>query len=87
MWQFLEDPKTSCLLNVPGADELYGEPVCGNQFVERGEECDCGRPEVQPGSSEVSQTWRGWCVFLPCHCTLQGFLTHLSCAPYVCAEE
>ncbi|XP_040530710.1 disintegrin and metalloproteinase domain-containing protein 8 isoform X3 [Gallus gallus] len=45
MWQFLEDPKTSCLLNVPGADELYGEPVCGNQFVERGEECDCGRPE------------------------------------------
>ncbi|XP_048801292.1 disintegrin and metalloproteinase domain-containing protein 8 isoform X6 [Lagopus muta] len=45
MWQFLEDPKTGCLLNVPGADELYGEPVCGNQFVERGEECDCGRPE------------------------------------------
>ncbi|XP_021237519.1 disintegrin and metalloproteinase domain-containing protein 8 isoform X2 [Numida meleagris] len=45
MWQFLEDPKTICLLNVPGADKLYGEPVCGNQFVERGEECDCGRPE------------------------------------------
>ncbi|NXL90111.1 ADAM8 protein, partial [Alectura lathami] len=45
MWQFLGDPRTGCLLNVPGADELYGEPVCGNRFVERGEQCDCGRPE------------------------------------------
>uniref|UniRef100_A0A8C9EY46 ADAM metallopeptidase domain 8 n=1 Tax=Pavo cristatus TaxID=9049 RepID=A0A8C9EY46_PAVCR len=56
MWQFLEDPKTSCLLNVPGADELYGEPLCGNQFVEWGEECDCSRPEVQSESSEGSET-------------------------------
>ncbi|KAM6390481.1 LOW QUALITY PROTEIN: disintegrin and metalloproteinase domain-containing protein 8 [Pluvialis apricaria] len=45
MWQFLGDPRTSCLLNVPKADELYGGPVCGNQFVERGEQCDCGTPE------------------------------------------
>ncbi|NXS43277.1 ADAM8 protein, partial [Balaeniceps rex] len=45
MWQFLRDPRTSCLLNIPGADELYGGPVCGNQFVERGEQCDCGTPE------------------------------------------
>ncbi|NXI57625.1 ADAM8 protein, partial [Chloroceryle aenea] len=46
MWHFLGDPRTSCLLNVPRADELYGGPVCGNQFVERGEQCDCGTPEV-----------------------------------------
>ncbi|XP_051474618.1 disintegrin and metalloproteinase domain-containing protein 8 [Apus apus] len=45
MWQFLGDPRTSCLLNVPKAEELFGGPVCGNQFVERGEECDCGTPE------------------------------------------
>ncbi|NXG60508.1 ADAM8 protein, partial [Hemiprocne comata] len=45
MWQFLGDPRTSCLLNMPKAEELYGGPVCGNQFVERGEECDCGTPE------------------------------------------
>ncbi|NXF44169.1 ADAM8 protein, partial [Oceanites oceanicus] len=45
MWQFLGDPRTSCLLNVPRADQLYGGPVCGNQFVERGEQCDCGMPE------------------------------------------
>ncbi|KAF1575488.1 UNVERIFIED_CONTAM: Disintegrin and metalloproteinase domain-containing protein 8, partial [Eudyptes pachyrhynchus] len=45
MWQFLGDPRTSCLLNIPRADELYGGPVCGNQFVERGEQCDCGTLE------------------------------------------
>ncbi|XP_053928251.1 disintegrin and metalloproteinase domain-containing protein 8 isoform X2 [Cuculus canorus] len=45
MWQFLGDPRTSCLLNVPRTDELYGGPVCGNQFVERGEQCDCGTLE------------------------------------------
>ncbi|NXT28631.1 ADAM8 protein, partial [Syrrhaptes paradoxus] len=45
MWQFLRNPRTSCLLNIPRADELYGGPVCGNQFVERGEQCDCGTPE------------------------------------------
>ncbi|NXP83314.1 ADAM8 protein, partial [Ramphastos sulfuratus] len=46
MWQFLGDPRTSCLLNVPRAEELYGGPVCGNRFVERGEQCDCGTPEM-----------------------------------------
>uniref|UniRef100_A0A674IR39 ADAM metallopeptidase domain 8 n=1 Tax=Terrapene triunguis TaxID=2587831 RepID=A0A674IR39_9SAUR len=40
--KFLSDPRTSCLLNIPKADELYGVPVCGNQFIERGEQCDCG---------------------------------------------
>ncbi|NXD25054.1 ADAM8 protein, partial [Spelaeornis formosus] len=45
MWQYLGDPRTGCLLNAPRADELYGGPVCGNQFVERGEQCDCGTPE------------------------------------------
>lgn len=62
MWQFLGDPRTSCLLNVPRADELYGGPVCGNQFVERGEQCDCGTLEVgmpseSPGDRWVAETW------------------------------
>ncbi|NWT32083.1 ADA15 protein, partial [Cardinalis cardinalis] len=31
-----------CLSNVPEPQVLTGSPTCGNHFVERGEECDCG---------------------------------------------
>ncbi|MBN3294926.1 ADAM8 protein, partial [Amia calva] len=37
------DPR--CLLNIPSPDDLYGGPQCGNDFLEPGEECDCGSPE------------------------------------------
>lgn len=33
-----------CLRNLP--DELYGDAYCGNGFVEKGEECDCGLAKV-----------------------------------------
>ena len=26
--------------------QLYGPPVCGNDFLENGEECDCGTVQV-----------------------------------------
>ncbi|KAL4641089.1 disintegrin and metalloproteinase domain-containing protein 8-like isoform X1 [Arapaima gigas] len=39
---FLETTNPSCLLDVPNTDQLFGGPVCGNAFVEPGEECDCG---------------------------------------------
>uniref|UniRef100_A0A8C5WER3 ADAM metallopeptidase domain 8 n=1 Tax=Leptobrachium leishanense TaxID=445787 RepID=A0A8C5WER3_9ANUR len=42
---FLNDVSPTCLLNTPDTDQLYGGPVCGNQFVEKGEECDCGSLE------------------------------------------
>ncbi|XP_077093187.1 disintegrin and metalloproteinase domain-containing protein 8a [Siphateles boraxobius] len=42
---FLQDYDSSCLLDVPNEGELYGGPVCGNAFVEKGEECDCGTVE------------------------------------------
>ncbi|XP_029788686.1 disintegrin and metalloproteinase domain-containing protein 8 isoform X4 [Suricata suricatta] len=42
---FVEKPQTGCLDNAPDPRRLVGDPVCGNRFVERGEQCDCGPPQ------------------------------------------
>ncbi|CAH2321647.1 Disintegrin and metallo ase domain-containing 8 [Pelobates cultripes] len=42
---FLNEMSPTCLLNTPDTNQLFGGPVCGNQFVESGEECDCGSLE------------------------------------------
>ncbi|XP_058507005.1 disintegrin and metalloproteinase domain-containing protein 8a [Solea solea] len=39
---FLRSYNPKCLLNIPSTDRIYGGPVCGNAFVEAGEQCDCG---------------------------------------------
>ncbi|XP_025735946.2 disintegrin and metalloproteinase domain-containing protein 8 [Callorhinus ursinus] len=43
---FMEKPQTACLANAPDPSRLVGDPVCGNLFVERGEQCDCGPPQT-----------------------------------------
>nr|XP_025866515.1 disintegrin and metalloproteinase domain-containing protein 8 [Vulpes vulpes] len=43
---FMEKPRTACLANAPDPDRLVGDPVCGNRFLERGEQCDCGPPQA-----------------------------------------
>ncbi|XP_067092561.1 disintegrin and metalloproteinase domain-containing protein 8a isoform X2 [Osmerus mordax] len=42
---FLEEENPLCLLDSPSVDRIYGGPVCGNAYVEPGEECDCGTVE------------------------------------------
>ncbi|CAK8682796.1 unnamed protein product [Clavelina lepadiformis] len=48
--KYLEDNRKfggqTCLVNVPEPDTIYTEPICGNDIVETGEQCDCGPPEL-----------------------------------------
>ncbi|KAK7930793.1 hypothetical protein WMY93_007188 [Mugilogobius chulae] len=39
---FLAEINPECLLDKPSTNRIYGGPVCGNAFLEAGEECDCG---------------------------------------------
>ncbi|XP_019358496.1 PREDICTED: disintegrin and metalloproteinase domain-containing protein 9-like [Gavialis gangeticus] len=35
----------NCLKNPPKPSDIYTEPNCGNEILDKNEECDCGKPE------------------------------------------
>ncbi|XP_069037552.1 zinc metalloproteinase/disintegrin-like HR1a isoform X1 [Lepisosteus oculatus] len=43
---FLNNRNPECALDKPDPQALVSDPVCGNGFVEKGEQCDCGPVEV-----------------------------------------
>ncbi|KAL2092452.1 hypothetical protein ACEWY4_012250 [Coilia grayii] len=42
---FLNNRNPECMFNKPSYKELVAPPVCGNGFVEKDEQCDCGSVE------------------------------------------
>lgn len=43
--KYILDRTPVCITNMPALKDIVAPPVCGNNFVETGEECDCGTPE------------------------------------------
>lgn len=45
--RYLTNRNPSCVLDKPNYQTMEAPAVCGNGFVERGEQCDCGSVEVK----------------------------------------
>uniref|UniRef100_A0A1L8D691 Snake venom metalloproteinase n=1 Tax=Bothrops atrox TaxID=8725 RepID=A0A1L8D691_BOTAT len=43
-WDFITKHNPQCILNEPLRTDIVSPPVCGNELLEKGEECDCGSP-------------------------------------------
>uniref|UniRef100_A0A8C1K7I3 ADAM metallopeptidase domain 8b n=1 Tax=Cyprinus carpio TaxID=7962 RepID=A0A8C1K7I3_CYPCA len=51
---FLDNANPSCLLDTPSSSRLYSGSVCGNAFLDPGEQCDCGTECENPCCDPVT---------------------------------
>ncbi|XP_056427261.1 zinc metalloproteinase-disintegrin-like crotastatin isoform X2 [Hyla sarda] len=65
MKSFIYNNYPDCLLNVPQASQLLAPPICGNKFIESGEQCDCGEPQECTSKCCDAETCR---LKLGCQC-------------------
>nr|CAJ01683.1 Group III snake venom metalloproteinase [Echis ocellatus] len=67
---FLDNYKPDCTLIRPPRTDIVSPPVCGNDLLEKGEECDCGSPEncQNPCCDAASCKLHSWieCEFGEC---------------------
>ncbi|KAG8518197.1 Disintegrin and metalloproteinase domain-containing protein 28, partial [Galemys pyrenaicus] len=71
--KFFEDRLSNCLFNVPLPTDIISTPICGNQLVEMGEDCDCGTPEE--------------CTNICCDAKTCKIKAHYQCALGECCEK
>ncbi|KAL7981399.1 hypothetical protein Chor_002295, partial [Crotalus horridus] len=45
--KYILNETPQCIINRPLKKDIITPPVCGNDFVEEGEECDCGSPKFK----------------------------------------
>uniref|UniRef100_A0A8P0T4K3 ADAM metallopeptidase domain 28 n=1 Tax=Canis lupus familiaris TaxID=9615 RepID=A0A8P0T4K3_CANLF len=71
--KFFEDKLSNCLFNAPLPTDIISIPICGNQVVEMGEDCDCGTPEE--------------CTNICCDAKICKIKANFQCAIGECCEK
>uniref|UniRef100_A0A8C7E060 Uncharacterized protein n=1 Tax=Naja naja TaxID=35670 RepID=A0A8C7E060_NAJNA len=71
--EYLLRERPQCILNKPSRNAIVSRPVCGNNFVEMGEQCDCGSPQD--------------CQSTCCNATTCKLQPHAQCDSEECCEK